>query len=520
MFGVSRNSQRLRGFQWAAPILNAMFDGKTPQQRRATGASLCPWLPLMDALTFVEAGSTQAIPRSIPMAAAVARHGDLDALEGIIAREDFFLPVPFSEERVFRADHSEVSLAMGCAIEAISMGRLDMLDALARAGRERHQTWSEQPDEQGRSWERRAERALEIDRLDIQDVERLIRALAFAPALNVQTRLDAVAWISKKAVDVEGMPKKNRIKTRLPHIWLAAAVASGQAASVQAAQALGAQFNRGHLVSIAGHGLFDLAAQLAPAVVDGATLEHSQRSGEEAPSVCAAMAHGLIHLLEPVARAISEEESSVGSRESSWASFCDHRQELHQGALQALRGMFDTPFDALKPDALDAARDRLASAARALASACPTGQQPLDPAQVDELRPEAPSTCEELMFLARLESARLPRSLALAKPAEGDRFARALLDQYDKTLKAAQPRGQAGSRADQVSKIHAKRAHGLERAIEFLLDAAPHALSAEAFESLNQKLSATPGLLERIEAWALHRSAGAPNAPARAALKL
>lgn len=440
MFATKNSFQRSdRPLFSAAPLLAALVTGKTPEEARALGASIPPWQIISDPIVYMDHGAQRASHRLMFIAIAAVIDGQFDLLDGMSSRLDFFSDAPIHEMRE-SVLHSQSSILMACAFEAMGHGQfkmLAMLEASALAEEQRLFSLDSRGDG-GRDGQT-------ILDLRDRDREHFLRLLSNAPSLCSAQLLEGYAWIFKLTAP--------HSRQNLPNDWLAIACEAGNSEAVMAALSLGAKPEPFHVLSAAQRGALDAAASMAllsnktpPQRAGSKTTLHAQRqAGRDSvdpsrSSVVEAMEESYAHTLEYVAQGATEWRSPYDtSRESTWADYSDNRDAIHRACLMGLEGAFDSLHD--DPVALARAKARLASHARAFCSLGQPGDE-TRLTQIEQAHPGAKPLEEELALLARVGSARLADALGQTDQAEGSKFALAL-EKYHATAAASAQRPMA-----------------------------------------------------------------------------
>lgn len=424
----------------AQALFEGLCAGKDDESLRALGATLPPGLIVCDAQRYREhhGGPVRAIPHFIDMASAAAKHGSLPLLAGMASRPDFFEHQPYMEMRESTA-HEGKPLAQACAREAAARGRVDMLAMLAAAESlfkaARH------------AGDRRLNRTQEWSRfqpglsnLGTEQAKDLLEFAAYSSTCSDEQVCAVAHWVGASCRSSRGNDGSSSpiSPSDFAALWLDVACESGKPSAILDALSLGASPEPRHVALAADRGAVQAAkamALLAQSPVVRPGRRHSILRDESKDPVAESMARSFEHAFDSIACGILEWRSpSELSREATWAEFSDHREVFHANALMALRGDFDTAAD--EPSGLDAAKARLASAARAMAAL-----DPKDPcarvAEIDAVRLGSAPLSPELILLARVGSPRFATALDQASIAEASEACRKLCLKHAEASKAA-----------------------------------------------------------------------------------
>lgn len=512
MFSIPhRRFKSDRPAEQSKALLDAICQGRTAEEKQRLGATICPWALSFDASTFRESrrGPLSALAHFNPMAATVAKHGDLDLFKGHLRHPVFFGESPHIENSDRNGyEHKDRDLTMACALEAAALGRVDLLAALHEACLDHVAARAPDPD----GHRRYSQAETSIDRfLEFRgdQAKKLLQWVA-SSSLDEESILRTYRWIEshvgkKKQGDYDLYYDKP-VNLALELLDCACECESPKCAEI--AIALGAEPLLSHLDALAGFGALDLAERIAKVAKAPNAKQRDRlepRFGtpkDERSSICDKMAFSFSRALTDIARGHFERRDDEAWREVTWANFSDYRAHIHAACARALSGAFDSPHD--KPELLEKNKDRLASIARALCSLdLPGDAEALS--RIQHLRPNAPACAEELLHIAQLGRDELGERLEGAELGEADAFCQKIIKHH---LDASKMKPLPGHGSSAIS-AYESRVKNLFEAIYAISCRESSCMSPSTRESFHAHV-AQSGLAMELERRALEEASAMP----------
>lgn len=493
-------------------LLNAICQGRSAEEKQTLGATICPWALSFDASTYRESrgGPLSALAHFNPMAATVAKHGDLDLFKGHLRHPDFFGESPHIENSDRNGyEHKDRDLTLACALEAAARGRVDMLETLHEACLAH--VAARAPDPEGHRRYSRAESSVDhFLEFNSDQAKKLFQWMA-SSSLDEEAILLTYRWIEShcgknKKAGYEFYPAE---PTNLAQELLDCACECESPKCAEIALALGATPLLTHLDALAGFGALDLAERIAKEAKAPNPKQRDRlepRFGapkDERSTICDKMVFSFSNALIYIVQGHFETREDNTWRESTWADFSDYRTLIHSACARALSGAFDSRHD--KPEQLERDKDRLASVARALCALdLPGDAEAL--AKVEALRPNAPACSEELLHIALLGRAEFGERLHGATLEQADEFCKKLIKHHQDASKRKPLPGHGQRGID----AHDTRAKNLFEAIYAASCRESSCMTPSTRETFRSHL-AQSGLTMELERRALEEASATPT---------
>lgn len=412
-----------RSLNGAALLMDALCLGRDDLQLEALGESLSPWQLVGDSVSWGNAGHPQTSVKFHLLACACVIHGSLPLLRGLMRRPDFFDYCPIMDLREAKPAHLHEGLALGCALEAIARGRLDMLLEISAA----ETSWLAQP----RTRLHARSEVSHFSNLHPDQTLTFLRHLAHSRDVLSAPLIACALWLQGCLPPANPHFDLRLHGTPFSSLWLDAACEAGHGDAIDHALSLGAHPSRQHVSDAASNGAMVQAAQMAvlarttPPVQSG-RMARSTFKPHVSCCIAESMGSSFNYALEKIADGyLHWRRPDDEWVEATYSDFLIHRTSLIANAVLVLSGALDMPEDsapspnplsskrptrspphAAQPEPSDEARekakDQLASAARAMARCAPAETSDSELLAVEKARPGARVLSPELIFLARM----------------------------------------------------------------------------------------------------------------------